>query len=211
MTDVKLRSDHAAPEDDDGSIVRITRRATARPPVAVSGSSRYSLRWRRSRIAVPLGWATWDAYMGAPWTRDGTVRVHVVTMASEVAGRIVELPVVDNQFVHKGDLLMVIDPTNYRLAVSLAEAAAQQARIVEQNLQLEAKRRLELNNSAVSVEQQQTYEFAGAGCRGAVSTGRGQFEPGAGQSLAYANPLPGQRMGDKPDSAVRRLCECRAE
>jgi RND family efflux transporter MFP subunit len=79
-------------------------------------------------------------------------------MASEVAGRIVELPVVDNQFVHKGDLLMAIDPTNYRLAVSLAEASAQQARIVEQNLQLEAKRRLELNNTAVSVEQQQTYE-----------------------------------------------------
>ncbi len=53
---------------------------------------------------------------------------------------------------------MAIDPTNYRLAVSLAEAAAQQARIVQQNLQLEAKRRLELNDAAVSVEQQQTYE-----------------------------------------------------
>ena len=109
-------------------------------------------------LAMLLGWSTWDAYMGAPWTRDGTVRVHVVTMASEVAGQIVELPVVDNQFVHKGDLPMVIDPTNYRLAVSLAEAAAQQVQIVEQNLQLDAKRRLELNNSAVSVERQQTHE-----------------------------------------------------
>ncbi|MGH7046498.1 MAG: biotin/lipoyl-binding protein [Stellaceae bacterium] len=59
--------------------------------------------------------------MGAPWTRDGTVRAYVVTMASEVAGRIVELPVADNQFVHKGDLLMVIDPMNYKIAVSLAE------------------------------------------------------------------------------------------
>ena len=44
-------------------------------------------------VAVPLGWAMWDAYMGAPWTRDGTVRAYVVTMAPEVAGRIVELPV----------------------------------------------------------------------------------------------------------------------
>ena len=51
--------------------------------------------------------------MGAPWTRDGTVRAYVVTMAPEVAGRIVELPVADNKYVHKGDLLMVIDPTNY--------------------------------------------------------------------------------------------------
>src|SRR5271165_6649732 len=69
-------------------------------------------------LAVPLGWAMWDAYMGAPWTRDGTVRVYVVTMAPEVAGRIVELPVADNQLVRKGDLLMVIDPTNYKIAVS---------------------------------------------------------------------------------------------
>jgi hypothetical protein len=39
-------------------------------------------------LAAGLGWAMWDAYMGAPWTRDGTVRVYVVTMAPEVAGRI---------------------------------------------------------------------------------------------------------------------------
>jgi multidrug resistance efflux pump len=78
-------------------------------------------------VAVALGWAMWEAYMGAPWTRDGTVRAYVVTMAPEVAGHIVELPVADNQFVHKGDLLMVIDPTNFKIAVSLAEAAVQQA------------------------------------------------------------------------------------
>src|SRR5215475_2541495 len=64
-------------------------------------------------IAVPLSWAMWQAYMATPWTRDGTVRVYIVTMAPEVAGRIVESRVVDNQFVHKGDLLLVIDPTDY--------------------------------------------------------------------------------------------------
>jgi multidrug resistance efflux pump len=60
------------------------------------------------------------AYMEAPWTRDAAVRAYVVTTAPEVAGRIVELPVVDNKYVHKGDLLMVIDPTNYTIAVSQA-------------------------------------------------------------------------------------------
>jgi multidrug efflux pump subunit AcrA (membrane-fusion protein) len=73
--------------------------------------------------AVVLGQAMWNAYMAAPWTRDGTVRAYVVTMAPEVSGRIVELPVADNQFVHEGDLLMVIDPTNYKIAVNLAKAA----------------------------------------------------------------------------------------
>lgn len=69
-----------------------------------------------------LGLAAWGAYMGAPWTRDATVRAYVVTMAPEVAGRIVELPVADNQYVHKGDLLMTIDPTNYTIAASQAGA-----------------------------------------------------------------------------------------
>src|SRR5262252_2918251 len=108
-------------------------------------------------VAVVLGRAMWDAYMGAPWTRDGTVRVYVVTMAPEVAGRIVELRVADNQFVHKGDLLMVIDPTDYRIAVSLAEAAVQRAQANAQNAAREARRRQELSTLAVTVEQQQTF------------------------------------------------------
>jgi multidrug resistance efflux pump len=85
--------------------------------------------------AASLGWAMWSAYMGAPWTRDGTVRAYVVTIAPEVAGRIVELPVRDNQFVHKGNLLMVIDPTDFSIAVSQAEAAVQQAQAGVQSIE----------------------------------------------------------------------------
>jgi RND family efflux transporter MFP subunit len=75
-------------------------------------------------VAALLAWATWQAYMGAPWTRDGTVRAYVVTMAPEVAGRIVKLPVADNQFVHKGDVLFEIDPADYRIALESAQARA---------------------------------------------------------------------------------------
>jgi multidrug resistance efflux pump len=55
-------------------------------------------------------------------------------MAPEVAGRIVELHVVDNKYVRKGDLLLVIDPTNFRIAVSQSEAAVQQAQANVQNI-----------------------------------------------------------------------------
>jgi multidrug resistance efflux pump len=44
-------------------------------------------------VAVMLGMAMWDAYMGAPRTRDAVARAYVVTMAPEVAGQIVKLPV----------------------------------------------------------------------------------------------------------------------
>jgi multidrug resistance efflux pump len=76
-------------------------------------------------LATLLAWAMWQAYMAAPWTRDGTVRVYVVTMAPEVAGRIVKLPVADDQFVHKGDVLFEIDPATYRIALDQAQAQAQ--------------------------------------------------------------------------------------
>src|SRR5215469_5121449 len=108
-------------------------------------------------VAVVLGRAMWDAYMGAPWTRDSTVRAYVVTMAPQVAGQIVQLPVADNQFVHKRDLLMVIDPTNYKIAVSLNEAAVQQAEANAQNVEREAQRRQELTSLAVTKEEKQTF------------------------------------------------------
>jgi multidrug resistance efflux pump len=108
--------------------------------------------------AVVFGWAMWNAYMGAPWTRDGTVRTYVVTMAPEVAGRIVELPVVDNQFVHKGDLLLAIDPTNYKIAFQLADAAVAQAQATADNAQREAERRRKLDDLSISVEQKQVFD-----------------------------------------------------
>ena len=85
-------------------------------------------------IAGLLGRAMWGAYMGTPWTRDATVRANVVMMAPEVSGRIVELHVVDNKYVRKGDLLMVVDPTNYMIAVSQAEASVQQAQASVRNI-----------------------------------------------------------------------------
>ena len=92
-------------------------------------------------IAVVLAEAMWRVYVASPWTRDGTVRAYVVTMAPQVSGEIVKLPVVDNQFVHKGDLLVEIDPTNYKIAVDLAQAAVEQAQVTAQNAVREAQRR----------------------------------------------------------------------
>ena len=109
-------------------------------------------------LAVPLGWRMWDAYMGAPWTRDATVRAYVVTMAPEVSGRIVELPVADNQFVHKGDLLMLIDPTNYQIEVKLAQAAVDQAKATAQNTKAQSNRRQNLTDLAASDEVKQNFK-----------------------------------------------------
>lgn len=79
-------------------------------------------------LALVLGWFAWDYYTRAPWTRDARVRADVVTLSAEVSGRIIELPVHDNQFVRQGDLLLQIDPARYELAVLHAERAVEVAR-----------------------------------------------------------------------------------
>ena len=128
MTVTEITSKRNAPNDDAPVAPSAPDVGTAAKRHAVSlRVGPFLITLTTAAIAGLLGWAMWGAYMGAPWTRDATVRASVVTMASEVSGRIVELHVADNQYVRKGDLLMVIDPTNYLIAVSQAEASVQQA------------------------------------------------------------------------------------
>jgi multidrug resistance efflux pump len=67
-------------------------------------------------------------YILNPWTRDGQVRAYVVSIAPRVAGNVVAVHVVDNQFLHKGDPLLEIDPSQYTLAVQAAQQQLEQAR-----------------------------------------------------------------------------------
>ena len=62
-------------------------------------------------------------YLYSPWTRDARVRANVVTVAPDVAGYVDDIRVRNNQFVHKDDLLFIIDQDRYRLALATAEAA----------------------------------------------------------------------------------------
>src|SRR5258706_7197230 len=122
MPSVQLKSEHVG--QSDGIDVP---RHSARERVDIKSRIRLVpilITLGTVAVAALLAWATWQVYMGSPWTRDGTVRAYVVTMAPEVAGRIVKLPVADNQFVHKGDVLFEIEPADYRIALESAQAQA---------------------------------------------------------------------------------------
>jgi RND family efflux transporter MFP subunit len=123
MSNAELRSEHARQRDgSDVSRHAVSDRDNIKSRIPVAP---ILITLGTVAIAALLGWATWQVYMGAPWTRDGTVRAYVVTMAPEVAGRIAKLPVADNQFVHKGDDLFEIDSADYRIALERAQAQAQ--------------------------------------------------------------------------------------
>jgi multidrug resistance efflux pump len=57
-----------------------------------------------------------------PYTSQATVQAFVVRMAPEVAGRVIEVNVADNQRVKGGDVLFGIDPESFAIALQQAEA-----------------------------------------------------------------------------------------
>jgi multidrug resistance efflux pump len=108
-------------------------------------------------VAIILAWAFWWHYMRAPWTRDGRVRVEIVEVAAEIAGKVVEIDVQDNQFVHKGDPLFVVDPRDYQLALARAQATLESKQAdLQQRLQ-DSKRRAALGSEVVATEEVQSY------------------------------------------------------
>jgi len=108
-------------------------------------------------VAVLISVATWQHYVTAPWTRNGSVRVQVANVAPQVPGKIVELRVADNQFVHKGDVLYVIDPFDFEVAVRVGKALLDQRAADLEVKQAEFDRRQHLSNLATTPEQQQIF------------------------------------------------------
>jgi RND family efflux transporter MFP subunit len=75
----------------------------------------------------------WIRYQIDPLTRDGKVRADVVPIAPDVSGLVTDVRIQDNQMVTKGQVLLVIDPSRYRIALEQAEAnlESQQAELDE--------------------------------------------------------------------------------
>jgi multidrug resistance efflux pump len=98
------------------------------------------------------GYELWDYYMFSPWTRDARVQADVVTIAPDVAGFVGEIRVKDNQFVRKGDILVVLDRERYTRALAMADANVAARKADMENAQQQAARRRKLTTLAVSDE-----------------------------------------------------------
>ncbi len=105
--------------------------------------------------ALAIGRTLWIHYMDEPWTRDGRVRAEIVNVAPDVSGAVVDLPVVDNGFVKKGQVLMRIDPSHYQVAVEQAEAAVAARRAEWQMRRADAQRRADMDSLVVSKESRE--------------------------------------------------------
>ena len=77
---------------------------------------------------ILLVWLTYSIFVDRPWTRDGQVRADIIEVGSDVAGKVVQVHVQDEQLVQEGDLLFEVDPASYRIAVDQARVAVDEAR-----------------------------------------------------------------------------------
>lgn len=101
-------------------------------------------------VIVAMGAAAayyaYDRTIRFPSTDDATIDADVVHVASPVGGRIVSLPVEENQRVAKGDVLFEIDPVPYRLLLAQTRADLELARAA-----LDTRRRTIVGERANSV------------------------------------------------------------
>jgi multidrug resistance efflux pump len=100
----------------------------------------------------------WRIYVTSPWTRDGMVRVQVANVAPQISGQIVEVRTSDNQHVHKGDILYVIEKFDFEVALANAKAT-----ILNREADLEVKkgqnaRRAALTTLSTSIEEKQVFD-----------------------------------------------------
>jgi len=115
-------------EELEKEINREARSHQAPPP---SSSAPRKLANPRARWALLLGGiaialvviALGIHYHGRVNTDDAQVDGHVVAVSPKVYGNVIEVPVNDNQPVKAGQVLVRIDPRDYRVKVDVAKAA----------------------------------------------------------------------------------------
>jgi multidrug resistance efflux pump len=125
-------------------------------------------------VAVLVSIVAWDQYVFAPWTRDGSVRVQVASVAPQVSGQITQLRVADNQFVHKGDILYQIEPFDFEVALRSSKALLEQREADRYVKDLQSERRKRLSDLSISREQQQVFEGSALQAKAAVDAAREQ-------------------------------------
>ncbi len=137
--------------DFEAKTGQVSNRLTAAAPE--EGNSRKLVgRWLSLGIvasAAVLGLTVLFKTTHHPRTDDATVLANYIGIAPQVEGPLVRLPIQDNQFVRKGELLFEIDDRTFQYALerALSEQAALEGQIVDET------RRIAALKSAVSVSE----------------------------------------------------------
>lgn len=132
----RVRESDAPPPSGDAGPRRQQTQVKSAPPDENNGDGATPKR-RRPLVWIVLGIVALILAVGAFWywyatkdqasTDDAYTDGRAVTIAPQVSGYVVDLPVNDNQFVHAGDTLIRIDPRSYAAARDQARGTLEAA------------------------------------------------------------------------------------
>lgn len=133
--------------------------------------------------AVPV----WAFYSSRESTDDAQVDGHIVPISPRISGTVIEVLVNDNQTVRAGQKLVLLDPADYQVAESEAEAAlaTAEANTSESQVNVPITNINTSSQISTSLTQVNSYEAAVSSAQQAVDTARARL--GVSQaSLAQA-------------------------
>ncbi|HEY1735891.1 MAG TPA: HlyD family secretion protein, partial [Methylovirgula sp.] len=100
--------------------------ANGKPAAAASSGNRRRIALIAAIVValvlIFIAYSYWVASAGYESTDDAYIDGNSVTVAPRISGAIVSLDIHDNQFVHKGDALVHIDPRQYNIDLESAQA-----------------------------------------------------------------------------------------
>jgi membrane fusion protein (multidrug efflux system) len=139
--DVNKEPSNGKPRDNRGQTKRENDPDRKSPPADEKGHAGKWILLAIGAVVLIAGLA-----VGIPWylnsrhfesTDDAFVDAHYEKIAPQVSGRVIRVLANDNQLVGAGDLLLEIDPADYRASVEQAQAALieAQARVGQQQAQ----------------------------------------------------------------------------
>jgi membrane fusion protein, multidrug efflux system len=77
-------------------------------------------------VIVGGGFFLWNS-MAWESTDDAQVNGHIMPLSARINGYVLEVPVIEGQLVHAGDVLVTIDPKDYKVALEQARATFEDA------------------------------------------------------------------------------------
>ncbi|MEX6256111.1 efflux RND transporter periplasmic adaptor subunit [Providencia huaxiensis] len=104
-------------------------------------------------IIISSIYLLWNHYALSPWTRDGRVRAEINQVTAEVSGKIEQLMVIDNQEVKQGELLLIVDPTDYEIKLRQSELELNDLVVQYNFAKNQLARRTKLSQVAISKEE----------------------------------------------------------
>ena len=173
-------------------------------------------------VAVAAGYFVWNAFSYED-TDDAQVDGHVMPLSARVNGNIEQVLVIEGQLVHTGDVLVTIDPQDYKIAAAQAHANLADAEATSASLHwnvpitsvtvqsnLDSAKTAVANAEAAVKASEQNYESAkGVLVQARGKRGKERCGPGARQATrrerGYLSPAvrPGGCQRDSKSSRSR--------